>query len=137
MHIIIDSNVLFSAIIKDSTTRRLILEYPDFFLFPAYIFEEMNRHKEELAAKSKMDEMEFHQLFGLMLQKMAVVPFAVSDQYHDDAQRLAKRVGSPEDVEFFACALAYPGSVIWSNDARLKNQSQIRVISTAEAMKIL
>ena len=98
MHIILDSNVLFSAIIKDSTTRRLILEHPDSFLFPAYIFEEMNRHKGELAAKSKMGEMEFRQLLGLVLQKMTIIPFAVSDPYHDEARRLAPCVGSPEDV---------------------------------------
>jgi len=33
MKIVIDSNILFSALIKDSTTRRLILEYEEPFSF--------------------------------------------------------------------------------------------------------
>ena len=54
MNIIIDSNVLFSALIKNSFTRRIILEYQGLFLFPSIIFEETERHKEELLKKSGM-----------------------------------------------------------------------------------
>ena len=42
MKIVLDSNVFFSALIKDSLTRKLILEYDDLFLFPEIILEEMN-----------------------------------------------------------------------------------------------
>jgi len=35
MNIVLDANVLFSALIKDSTTRRIILEYDGALLFPA------------------------------------------------------------------------------------------------------
>ena len=41
MKIVLDSNILFSAIIRDSKTRELILEYSDSFLFPEYIFTEL------------------------------------------------------------------------------------------------
>lgn len=34
MRIVMDSNVLFSALIKDSVTRRMILEYDRNFLVP-------------------------------------------------------------------------------------------------------
>ena len=54
MRIVIDSNILFSALIRNSKTRKLILEYEGFFLFPNYIFSEMQRHKYELIAKSGM-----------------------------------------------------------------------------------
>ena len=48
MKIVMDSNVLFSALIRASTTRKLILEYGDLFLFPSYISEEAEKHKGEL-----------------------------------------------------------------------------------------
>ena len=52
MNIILDSNVLFSALIKDSATRKIILKHEEAFLFPEFIFEEMEKHKEELLQKS-------------------------------------------------------------------------------------
>jgi predicted nucleic acid-binding protein len=69
MNIIIDANIIFSALIKDSLTRRLILEYGDFFLFPSYVFVELNRHKSLLLKKSKMKDYEFNDLLDLILKK--------------------------------------------------------------------
>lgn len=60
MKIVLDSNILFSALIKDSITRRIILECDSIFLFPSFIFEEMEKHKKELLKKSKMEEKEFN-----------------------------------------------------------------------------
>lgn len=48
MNVVIDSNVLFSALIKDSTTRRVILEYGGLFLFPALLLDEAQEHLNEL-----------------------------------------------------------------------------------------
>lgn len=70
MRTIIDSNVLFSALIKDSTTRRIILEHEGFFLCPEIILEETDRHKQYLLEKSKMKEAEFNQLLELILRKI-------------------------------------------------------------------
>jgi len=44
MSIVLDANILFSALIKDSLTRKIILEYDGLFLFPEIIFEEMKKH---------------------------------------------------------------------------------------------
>ena len=54
MQIILDSNVLFSALIRDSITRKIILEYDGKFLFPSFIFEEIEEHKHELVSKSNL-----------------------------------------------------------------------------------
>lgn len=53
MKIIIDSNILFSALIKNSTTRKLILEHDGYFLFPSFIIEEMEKHKKRTNEKIK------------------------------------------------------------------------------------
>ncbi len=66
MHIIIDSNVLFSALIKDSLTRKLILDYEGTFLFPAYIFQEFEEHKEEV----KLSRTNVRSLFPLYGKSM-------------------------------------------------------------------
>jgi len=132
--IVIDSNILFSALIRDSTTRKLILEYGGFFLFPEYIFIEVEKYKSELLTKSKLNEEEFNKLLELILKKVMVVQDELLNPHYGEARRLAESVESPEDLTFFACALAYPESIIWSNDQKLKRQTKVKIISTSEML---
>ena len=136
MKIIIDSNVLFSALIKDSITRKIILDYDSLFLFPSYIFEEMEKHKKELFLKSGMDEDEFYTLLELILKKVLVIPNEMFVPYRKEALSIVKDI-DPDDVIFVACALAYSSSIIWSDDKRLKNQNKVNVLSTKEIKKLL
>jgi predicted nucleic acid-binding protein len=57
MNIVIDSNILFSALIKNSLTRKIILEYNGLFLFPEFIFEEMNKHEIKVLNTSEFMEL--------------------------------------------------------------------------------
>ena len=136
MNIIIDPNPLFSALIKDSSTRRIILEYGGFFLFPSFIFEEMQKHKVELLKKSRMPEEDFDKLLQLILMKVVIVPNEVLVPYKKEAFEIVKDI-DPDDVIFVACALAYPNSIIWSNDRRLKEQEKVSVLNTKEIIKLL
>ncbi len=74
MNIIIDSNILFSALIKRSITREIILSYKSKFLFPSYIFEEMEKYKSLLLKKSKLSKLDFNELLDIILQKVIIVP---------------------------------------------------------------
>ena len=121
MKIVIDSNILFSALIKDSITRRIILDYDNQFLFPYYIFEEIQRYKNELLKKSKMKSRDFEDLLRLLLRKVIIILNEVLLHYKDEAYKIIKDIDS-DDVTFIACALAFSESVIWSDDKRLKQQ---------------
>jgi len=136
LKIVIDSNILFSALIKDSITRRMILDYEDQFLFPSYIFEEMEKHKNELLTKSKMRPKDFEDLLRLLLLKVIIIPKEVLIHYKDAAYQIIKDI-DPDDVTFIACALAYSGSIIWSDDKKLKQQSKVRIINTNEMYSLL
>ena len=135
MNIIIDSNVLFSALIRDSISRRIILEYGGFFLFPSFIFEEMEKHKETLLKKSEMDTKDFNLLLNILLRKVMIVPTEVLFPYRKEAYEIIKKI-DPGDTLFIACALAYPDSCIWSDDKKSKKQSKIRIVNTSEMFTI-
>ncbi|MDP4012834.1 MAG: PIN domain-containing protein [Candidatus Nanoarchaeia archaeon] len=137
MHIVIDSNILFAALIKDSSTRKLILEYENLFLFPEIIFEEVEKYKSNLLEKSGMDEKEFDKLLGLILKKVMIIPTEMLNQFYNESEELANKVESPEDQLFFACALAYPSSVIRSNDKKLIKQTKIKIITTQEMISLI
>ncbi len=136
MRIVIDSNILFSALIKDSITRRTILEYTNQFLFPSIIFEELEKYKDILLNKSGMDEKEFNELLYLIMNKVLIVPEESLEKYKDPAVEIVKDIDI-KDVLFIACVLAYPNSILWSNDKKLKNQKTIKVLNTEEIIKIL
>lgn len=131
MKVVIDSNVLFSALIKNSITRRIIFEYNGFFLFPSYIFEELQKHKQELLTKSGMNPEDFNKLLALLLKKVKIIPDKILLPYREKALEIVKDIDK-DDAVFIACALAYPSSIIWSDDKQLKKQSKIKVVNTAE-----
>ena len=131
MKIVLDSNILFSAIIKDSKTRRIILEYEELFLFPQYIFEEMEEHMDELLKKSKLSNQNFNTLLTILLRKVAIIPNEVLLPYRQRALDVVKNIDK-DDILFIACALAYPDSIIWSNDKKLKSQKTVKVLNTEE-----
>ena len=136
MRIVLDSNIFFSALIKDSLTRKLLVEYEGFFLFPSYIFEEMEKYKADLLTKSRMRPQDFDQLLKLLLKKVLIVPEEVLKDYREEALEIVKNIDR-DDALFIACALAYPKSVIWSDDKKLKNQNRVKIISTAEISEYL
>ena len=136
MRIILDTNVLFSALIRDSLTRKIILEFKDKFLFPSYIFEELEEHKEEIRIKSKLEDYDFELVLSRLLERVEIVGSEKLEQYKEEAVEIAKKIDL-DDSLFFACALAYPDSIIWSDDRALKRQIKIRIIDTLEMMEIL
>lgn len=136
MKIVVDANILFSALIKDSTTRELILKYDDKFLIPNYVFLEIEKYKEDILRKSEMNFKEFNDLFNLIIEKTVVVPTETFRVYVKEAQDLIGE-HSPEDIVYIACALAFFDCILWSNDKKLKRQDKINVFNTEEIMKIL
>lgn len=135
MKIVIDSNILFSALIKDSLTRKIILEYDDLFLFPEFIFEEMNNHIDELLIKSKMNKKDFDLLLKILLNKVIIISNKDLLNYKKEAIEIVKNIDI-DDVVFFACALSYKDSIIWSDDKNLKLQNKIKIINTSEIKKL-
>jgi predicted nucleic acid-binding protein len=131
MNIVLDSNVLFSALIRDSLTRRLILEYEGSFLFPKYIFVELEKHIDEIFKKSQMTKEEFDKLLGLLLRKVLIVPDEALRDFKEEAVTIMENIDI-NDAVFVACALAYSNSVIWSDDKDFKKQLVILIMTTKQ-----
>ncbi|HEY9205726.1 MAG TPA: PIN domain-containing protein [Candidatus Methanoperedens sp.] len=80
MKLVLDSNIIFSALIKKSTTRDIILSDIFDLYAPEYIFSEITKHKELLLRKSKLGEGELDALL-LLLQKH--IHLAPKDKYNE------------------------------------------------------
>ncbi|MBS3138956.1 PIN domain-containing protein [Candidatus Woesearchaeota archaeon] len=136
MRIVLDSNILFAALIKDSMVRKIILQYDGKFLFPSFIFDELEKHKTELLTKSGLQREEFDHLLKKILGKVEVVPPGILGLYKERAFEIMKDIDL-DDVLFIACALHYKGCAIWSDDKDMKKQTEIKVLTTREIVNIL
>jgi len=54
MKFVIDTNVLFSAMIKNSITKKIIFSDVFKLYVPESLFEEINKHKSLILAKAKI-----------------------------------------------------------------------------------
>ena len=56
MKLIIDANILFASLIKESSTRKIILDENFSFYVPKFLIEEFLEHIEELEEKIGINE---------------------------------------------------------------------------------
>ena len=130
MKLVLDSNIIFSALIRKSTTRDIILSDVFDLHAPEYIFAEITKHKELLLRKSKMTEGDYNALL-LLLQKHV---YFVSKENYNEKMAIAEDIMKEIDITdspFLALALTLDCS-IWSNDGHFKQQDKIGVYTTKE-----
>jgi len=132
MDLVVDANVLFSALIKDSFAYNLLFSGPLHLFTPEYIFTELEKHKEELLKKTERTTEEFFRLLETLKRRIVIVPLEELVPYVDEAEKITP---DPDDMAYFALALKL-NCAIWSNDKQLKEQDKIEVYNTHELSKI-
>ena len=128
MDFILDANIFFAALIKESTTSDLLAR-EEFHLFaPEFLLEEFRKYESEILEKTSRDSQDFQRYFETLTRKITFIPLEELVSYVDKAKELSP---DPKDYLYFAMALKSHAK-IWSNDKSLRNQDQIPVLSTAE-----
>ena len=130
MKLVVDANILFSALIKEGKTAEFLANNPRSFYSPDFFFGEFLKHRSELLRKTKRNEEEFRSLFGTMKEIISIVP---KNNYEDLLSRAKEISPDPDDVPYFALALKMQ-IPIWSNDKKLKKQDHVRVFNTGELL---
>ena len=136
MKLIIDAYVLISSLLKDSTTREILLnESLDFYL-PEIVIIEVNKYLRYISEKSKLSEEEVKNLLNSLLENLHLVPI---DEYEIKMDKGMEIMGEidEKDSQFIALALAIENDGIWSNDKHLHKQEEIDVYKTADIIKLL
>lgn len=129
MRLVLDTNILIAALIKNSITRRILL-LPDLaFLLPAFALDELARHRAKIARAARLKADELDLLLTLLLTSVTVVPFERIAPYLPAADALIGAI-DPDDVPFVALALAAEHDGIWSNDRAFENLPGVHVWTT-------
>lgn len=130
MALVVDANVVISALIADSKTRELIVTLDPHLLTPAVIHDEIDRYRPLIAEKSGMDAPRVEQFLDLLFQYIETVP---TSEFHPSIDRADDAIGAvdPDDVLYLACALARDAG-IWSDDTDFAEQELVPVYGTSE-----
>ena len=136
MRFVIDTNIIFSALIKDSTTRRIILTSNFDFFIPEYVFIEIQKHSKEILEKSGYDQDDFETMLETLISNVNVIPTEEFKEYIPKAFKIMKDIDE-DDTSFLALAFMIKGDGIWSNDPHFDKQDKIKVWKTKDIIKLL
>ncbi len=128
MQLVVDANILFSALLKDSVTAKLIFE-PNLQLYmPEFILAEFEKYEQMILTRMSRTREQFVAIMHMLRDVIIVVPH---DEYGEYLAEATKISPDKNDVMYFALALKL-NCAIWSNDKLLKNQHVVDIVSTAE-----
>jgi predicted nucleic acid-binding protein len=132
MNLVLDANVLISSLIKEGKSAELLPNFSFNLFVPEFIFEEFEKHRDEVLEKTHRGLEEFWKVYAQIKKLVDVVPMKEFDDYLEEAERICP---DPDDVMYFALALKLK-CAIWSNDLKLKEQSRIEIYTTEELARI-
>lgn len=135
MILVLDTNILISALIKNSISRKLIIELDEELLYPEAGVREIQKYKDLIIEKSGLNENEFNSIFNLLLEYIELVPNNLLETHLKEAKDIMLKIDE-KDVIFVATALAFKDAIIWSDDKDFMKQNKIPVKTTSEIIKI-
>ncbi|MEI7961330.1 MAG: PIN domain-containing protein [archaeon] len=128
MLLVIDANIAIAAIISKSKTFQLINFGFNELISPEFLIEEIIEHKIEVLKKAKLTECEFDEKINFLKSKITFIDLKQFEEFLISAASICP---DKDDILYFALSLKM-SVPIWSNDASLKKQNMIKVITTME-----
>ena len=136
MKLIVDTNVLISALVKKSTVRGLLLNPLFEFYVPEHCIEEIERHVGEISERSGLSVENVFLLLGVLLASVQVVPAEGVVKKYKEAEKIMGKIDR-DDVPFIALALSFPNDGVWTEDKHFLRQNRVKVWRTKDLLKLL
>jgi predicted nucleic acid-binding protein len=133
MKIVIDTNIIISALIKDSVTRKIIFNKEIKLFAPNKLTNEIKKYEKEISQKSGLTIEELNKACKIIYNQISFLDEEKLTPFFEIAKR---NCPDENDIEFFTIALKEK-TILWTNDKKLKNQNKVKVINTQELIEIL
>jgi predicted nucleic acid-binding protein len=133
MKYVVDANIILSALISDSMTRRLLVELENDLLTPAYVHDEIGKYTEMVAEKSGLSPAEVEDLIEILFKRIDVVPRSEVLTSLQEAARIMRDT-DPDDAVYLAAALERDAQV-WSDDGDYDEQDIVSVATTGDIVE--
>ena len=129
MILIVDTNRIIAALIKDSISRRIIYSDKFLLLAPKFTSQELKDNKKIILKKSGLSESGLESLLSVMMSNMYVVDDAIIKYKFKEAKHIMDKIDK-DDTPFMALALAVTNDGIWTDDKHFEKQNRIKVWKT-------
>ncbi|MEK6982710.1 MAG: PIN domain-containing protein [Candidatus Micrarchaeota archaeon] len=134
MELIVDANIVFAALVKEGLTIELLLEPELHLSAPEFLFEEIEKHKEEIFKKTHRTKEEVEELLEILKIKIDIIPKESFEVFLEHSEKISP---DPNDCAYFALALKLR-IPIWTNERDLKEkQSTVKVYNTKDLFEML
>ena len=87
MDLVIDSSILFAALLKESGTSNILFKHT--LYAPEFIFEEFRKYRDYLKDKTKRTEEDFNKLFDLFELNVILIPKNEIDPFIKQADKIS------------------------------------------------
>ncbi|MEK6863645.1 MAG: PIN domain-containing protein [Nanoarchaeota archaeon] len=130
MRLIINTNRIIAALIKDSVSREIFLHLDAELITINFSNKEIDKYKALILKKARITEPEFNILLEKLKQKLILLDDKIILAKMEEAGKIMDRIDQ-DDTPFIAAALA-TGSDIWSDDTHFEKQKKIKVWRTKD-----
>ncbi len=134
MDIVVDTNIIISALLKDSKIREIIVSSKDKLLVPEITFQEIEDHRNELIEKSGLSDKDFSILILKLKEYLTIVPNAKLVVYWKEAESIIGNIDK-DDILIISASLSNNCCPIWSNDKHFLKQIKIKIYTNEEMIK--
>ena len=134
MKIVIDTNCIISALIRDNISRKIIFNNNFYFITPDFALTEIYKYKSEIMEKANIFDDEFDILLSLIFENIQIIPIG---EYEDNLETSKSLIRDINDIPFIALAIALKVDGIWSDDNDFFEQDRVKVFRTEEMVRLL
>ena len=133
MKIVVDTNRMIAALVKDSTSRIILFNQNFEFITPDYAISEIQKHKNELKSKTNLNDEEFDILLVLIFENIKIIP---KSDYEDSINGCKKDMDDSDDIPILALAISAKVDGIWTHDPHFKKQKKAKVFTNTDMLKL-
>lgn len=136
MQLVVDTNIIISALLKSGATRDVLFHPAFSFFMPEYSLEEIEAHRAVLLERTGLSSNTFSDLLQIITGAEHVIP---ESAFAGNVNRACIIMGAIDvkDVPFVALALSFRNAGIWSNDKGLLKQSIVPVWKTHDLIDLI
>jgi len=133
MRIIIDSNKIIAALIKDHTIRDIIFDEKFEFFAPSFIKSEITKYKKDITEKANLNEAELSILIEIIFSKICIIPY---DKYSIFLPYFLDAIIDEKDIPYLAACKSCSTEGIWTHDPHFKKQKNIKIFTNIDMINI-
>ena len=135
MKLVIDSNRIIAALVKDSYSRKIILHSDLELLAINMSQKDIQKYRKDILSKAKITEEQFNSVFEKLNERMVKLDDAIIQGKMKEAKEIMDKVDK-DDTPFIAAALATKAD-IWSDDKHFEKQNRIKIWKTKDLSQYL